>query len=68
MTTVTYIVTPKDKKAQPFEVRTLKEAVAATNNRKTGDYKAKYTRVSEDILKQRQTPWATRGSHVEKSC
>lgn len=51
MTTVTYIVTPKDKKAQPFEVRTLKEAVAATNNRKTGNYKAKYTRVNEDVLK-----------------
>lgn len=49
MTRVTYIVTPKDKKVQPFEVRTLKEAVTATSNRTTGDYKVKYTRVEEKL-------------------
>lgn len=49
MTTVTYIVIPKNKKEQPFEVKTLKEAVTATSNRTTGDYKAKYTRVEEDL-------------------
>lgn len=47
MTAVTYIVTPNNKKEKPFEVRTLKEALTATNNRKTGDYKVKYTRVEE---------------------
>lgn len=54
MTRVTYIVTPKNKKEQPFEVKTLKEAVTATSNRTTGDYKVKYTRVEEDL--QRRTP------------
>ena len=49
MTRVTYIVTPKNKKEQPFEVKTLKEAVTATSNRTTGDYKVKYTRVEEDL-------------------
>ncbi len=49
MTRVTYIVTPKNKKEQPFEVKTLKDAVTATNNRTTGDYKVKYTRVEEEL-------------------
>lgn len=49
MTAVTYIVTPKNKKEQPFEVKTLKDAVTATNNRKDGDFKAKYTRVEEEL-------------------
>ena len=42
MTNVTYIVTPRDKKKAPFEVKTLKEAVAETANNK-GTYKVKYT-------------------------
>ena len=49
MTRVTYIVNPKNKKEQPFEVKTLKDAVTATNHRKTGDYKVKYTRVEEEL-------------------
>ena len=49
MTAVTYIVTPKNKKEQPFEVKTLKDAVTATSNRTTGDYKVKYTRVEEEL-------------------
>lgn len=49
MTRVTYIVTPKNKKEQPFEVKTLKDAVTATNNRTTGDYKVKYTRIEEEL-------------------
>ena len=47
MTAVTYIVTPNNKKEKPFEVRTLKEALTATNDRKTGNFKAKYTKVEE---------------------
>ena len=47
MTRVTYIVNPKNKKEQPFEVKTLKDAVTVTSNRTTGDYKVKYTRVEE---------------------
>lgn len=49
MTRVTYIVTPKNKKEEPYEVKTLKQAVEATSNRTTGDYKVKYTRVEEDL-------------------
>ena len=49
MTKVTYIVTPKNKKETPYEVSTLKDAVTATNNRKDGDFKAKYTRVEEEL-------------------
>ena len=49
MTKVTYIVTPRNKKEAPYEVPTLKEAVTATNNRTTGDYKIKYTRVEEEL-------------------
>lgn len=52
MTRVTYIVTPKNKKEQPFEVKTLKDAVTATNNRTTGDYKVKYTKVDESFLRE----------------
>lgn len=47
MTAVTYIVTPNDKKQKPYEVKTLKQAVQDTNNRKTGNFKAKYTKVEE---------------------
>lgn len=49
MTAVTYIVTPKNKKEKPFEVRTLKEALTSTNNRKTGSFKTKYTKVEEKL-------------------
>ena len=49
MTKVTYIVTPKNKKEASYEVNTLKDAVTATNHRKTGDYKVKYTRVEEEL-------------------
>lgn len=49
MTAVTYIVTPNNKKEKPFEVRTLKEALTATNDRKTGSFKAKYTKVEEKL-------------------
>lgn len=44
MTNVTYIVTPRDKKKAPFEVKTLKEAIAETADNK-GTYKIKYTPV-----------------------
>ena len=49
MTRVTYIVTLKSKKGSSFEVSTLKEAIVMTNNRTTGDYKVKYTRVEEEL-------------------
>ena len=49
MTKVTYIITPKNKKETPYEVSTLKDAVTATNNRTTGDYKVKYTRIEEEL-------------------
>lgn len=49
MTRVTYIVTPKNKKEQPFEVKTLKDALLATDYRKKGDFKVKYTRVEEEL-------------------
>ena len=67
MTKVTYIVTPKSKKEAPFEVKTLKEAIVATMGRTKGDYKIKYTRIEEDLSKQRQGPWTPpRGPHVAK--
>ena len=49
MTRVTYIVIPRNKKEQPFEVKTLKEALVATDYRKKGDFKAKYTRVDDKL-------------------
>lgn len=49
MTAVTYIVTLKNKKGSSFEVSTLKEALIMTNNRKDGNFKAKYTKVEEKL-------------------
>jgi len=52
MTRVSYIVTPKDKKKKPFEVKTLAEAIAATENRTTGDYGIKYTKCDLKYLEK----------------
>ena len=70
MTKVTYIVTPKSKKEAPFEVKTLKEAIVATMGRTKGDYKIKYTRIEEDLSKQRGKPLdSSQGlARGEKSC
>ena len=52
MTRVTYIVIPRGKNTVPYEVTNLREAVEATQNRTTGDFKAKYTKIDERFLKE----------------